>query len=309
MQEVVRDTRFEISIIDLFKQLWEKKLLIILVTCVFSIGGVFFALFLPNQYKAEVMIIPSEATQSGGLSALASQFGGLAGMAGINLSGNASKKPKIALQILKSKTFLIDFIHRNNLQVLIFAAEGWDIKENKMLINPKLYDEKEEKWVRKFEFPKQLIPSDQEIYLVFSKMVDFEVDVREGTYSISVQYFNPILAAKWANMLVADLNEHMRKLDIEQARKSVEYLNLQLENTSIRTTESVFFDLIEEQTKKAMLAQVQEDYIFSIIDPALAPENKSEPKRALICILFFMLGFLSSSGFVMLIHYLDKNKK
>lgn len=308
MQEVVRDTHVEISIIDLFKQLWEKKLLIILVTCVFSIAGVFFALFLPNQYKAEVMIIPSEATQSGGLSALASQFGGLAGMAGINLSGNASKKPKIALQILKSRTFLIDFIHRNELQVLIFAAEGWDIKENKVLINSKLYDETQNKWVRKFDFPKKLTPSDQEIYLIFSKMVDYEVDVREGTYSISVQYFNPNLAAKWANMLVADINEHMRKLDIEQAEKSVEYLNLQLRNTSIRSTESVFFDLIEEQTKKAMLAQVQEDYIFSIIDPALAPENKSEPKRALICILFLLLGGMLSSGYVLLRNY-ALNKK
>ena len=33
-----------------------------------------------------------------------------------------------------------------------------------------------------------------------------------------------------------------------------------------------------------MLAQVREEYVFKTLDPALAPERKSEPKRAYLYI-------------------------
>ena len=293
----------EISLISLILLLWQRKILIILVTVLFTTGGVVYSLSIPNQYKAEVMLIPSEEGQSGGLSALANQFGGLAGMAGLNLSGDASKKPKIALQLLKSKSFLIDFVKRHNLDVLIFASEKWDAKTNTVLLDEDLYDVNTQKWVREFNFPKKLTPSEQEIYRLFVKMIDSKFDNREGTYRISVEYFSPYLAATWANLLVEDINEKMRQVDIIQANKSIEYLKLQLKNTNLKTTESVFFGLIEEQTKKSMLAQVQEDYVFVVIDPAMAPEKKSNPKRALICILFLLLGGLIASGYVFFIHF------
>ena len=39
-----------------------------------------------------------------------------------------------------------------------------------------------------------------------------------------------------------------------------------------------------------MLAAASEEYVFQIIDPPVAPELKSEPSRALICILGVLLG-------------------
>lgn len=300
MQATQSKSGKELSLIKLITQLWQKKIFIICVTTVFAIVGVAFALWLPNKFQAEVMVIPAENSQAGGLSALANQFGGLAGMAGINLAGGQNKKHQIALQIIKSRVFLNDFIKRHHLEVPIFASMDWDAKLNQLLINPKLYDEQAELWVREYKFPKKLIPSAQEIYEVFVKMIDIEIDTREGTYRISVEHFSPHLAETWANLLVSDVNEHMRIVDITQANKSIEYLQQQLLETKISATESVFFGLIEEQTKKAMLARVQKDYVFSVIDPALAPEKKSGPKKALICILFVVLGGLLSCAWVLL---------
>ncbi len=308
MQAAQQQRGKEISLIKLITELWQRKFFIILVTTVFAIAGVIFALSLPNKYQPEVMVIPAEDSQAGGLSALASQFGGLAGMAGLNLAGSSNNKHQIALQIIKSRVFLNDFIKRYQLEVAIFASVDWDAKLNKLLINPELYDEQAGFWVREYKFPKKLIPSTQEIYEVFVKMIDVKIDTREGTYRISVEHFSPELAQKWANLLVSDVNEHMRNVDITQANKSIEYLQQQLLETQVSATESVFFGLIEEQTKKAMLAKVQKDYVFSIIDPALAPEKKSGPKRALICILFVMLGGLLSCAWVLLRNQLTLNK-
>jgi LPS O-antigen subunit length determinant protein (WzzB/FepE family) len=308
MQTAEQKSGKELSLVNLISQLWQRKFFIIIVTIVFAVAGVAFALSLPNKYQAEVMVIPAEDSQAGGLSALASQFGGLAGMAGLNLAGNSSKKHQIALQIIKSRVFLNDFVKRHQLEVAIFAGTEWDAASDRLLINPELYDEQEKLWVREYKFPKKLIPSSQEIYDVFVKMIEIKIDTREGTYRISVEHFSPDLAEQWANLLVNDVNEHMRNVDITQANKSIEYLQQQLLETNVSTTESVFFGLIEEQTKKAMLAKVQKDYVFSVIDPALSPEKKSGPKRALICILFVMFGGLLACAWVLFRNQQTLNK-
>ena len=290
----------ELSVVEIIQLLWLKKIQILTVTILFTVLGIFFALSLPNKYQAEVMMIASEDGSGGSLSALAGQFGGLAGMAGINLSGKSDKKPKIALQILKSRSFLIEFIKKHKLEVLIFASEGWDAQQDKVILNSDLYNKDTAQWVRKYSFPKTQVPSEQEIYDKFVQMVDRKYDNLEGVYRLNVEFYSPNFAAQWANLLIADINEKMREVDIVQANKSISYLNVQLNKTNVHSTESVFFDLIEEQTKKAMLAQVQENYVFTIIDPALAPERKSEAKRALICILFMLLGSILSCGFMLI---------
>jgi uncharacterized protein involved in exopolysaccharide biosynthesis len=43
-----------------------------------------------------------------------------------------------------------------------------------------------------------------------------------------------------------------------------------------------------------MLAEVQEEFIFKVVDPAVIPELKSSPKRALICVLGTLLGGMLS---------------
>jgi len=53
---------------------------------------------------------------------------------------------------------------------------------------------------------------------------------------------------------------------------------------------NVFFSLIEEQTKTVMLAKVTDEYLLKTLDPAVAPEMKSRPKRSLMVVLATLLG-------------------
>ena len=55
---------------------------------------------------------------------------------------------------------------------------------------------------------------------------------------------------------------------------------------------STLYKLIEEQTKTLMLAEAQEEFIFKVVDPAVVPEVKVKPARALICIVGTLLGFI-----------------
>ncbi len=78
-------TNDEIDLRELFSVIWKGKWLIIAITTVFAIASVVFAVLQPNIYKSEALLASASEEQGGGLSALASQFGGLASLAGVNL--------------------------------------------------------------------------------------------------------------------------------------------------------------------------------------------------------------------------------
>ncbi|SIQ50716.1 Chain length determinant protein [Shewanella morhuae] len=101
----------EIDLRELFSVIWQGKWLIIAITTVFAIGSVVFAVMQPNIYKSEALLAPAAEEQGGGLSALASQFGGLASLAGVNLGGKGgTDKTQLAIEVLKSRQFTSEFI-------------------------------------------------------------------------------------------------------------------------------------------------------------------------------------------------------
>jgi capsular polysaccharide biosynthesis protein len=71
----------------------------------------------------------------------------------------------------------------------------------------------------------------------------------------------------------------------------------------------VFYQLIEQQTKTIMLAEVSLEYVLKTIDPANAPEEKAKPKRALIVVLGTMLGGMLSVLIVLVRYFSNKGNK
>ena len=102
---------------------------------------------------------------------------------------------------------------------------------------------------------------------------------------MSIDHQSPIVAAQWVNWLVEDVNAAVKAQDVSEAEKSIEYLKQQVANTSLADLQAMFFELIQSQTETVMLAEVRPEYVFKTIDPAVVPEEKSKPSRALICVL------------------------
>ncbi len=91
------------------------------------------------------------------------------------------------------------------------------------------------------------------------------------------------MAAQWANDLVKQLNEQLREQAIADSRKRVGYLEQELAKTTLQDMRAVLYNLLESEKRKAMLANVNEDFALEVIDPAVAPENREKPKRKLDC--------------------------
>ncbi|WP_409420437.1 Wzz/FepE/Etk N-terminal domain-containing protein [Pseudaeromonas sp. ZJS20] len=298
----------EIDLRELLAALWRGKYWI-LASAILGAGlAVAVALLLPNIYHAEATLAPSEEQQGGGLSSLAGQFGGLASLAGVNLGGTGrTDKTGLAVAVAQSRHFLTGFVRRHRLEVAIMAATGMDKGTGELTIDPELYDVTQKKWVREAKPGRSVEPSDWELFRVFSKLISVEQDKKTGLVTIGVDYFSPELAKQWVDWLVADLNAVMKQRDLTDTQRNIAYLKDQLAKTSVADMQTVFYKLIEEQTKTLMLAEVNPDYVFKTLDPAVVPEEKAKPKRALIAVLGTLLGGMLGVMLVLVRHALRRN--
>ncbi|MGI9946653.1 Wzz/FepE/Etk N-terminal domain-containing protein [Vibrio hyugaensis] len=283
----------EIDLRELFKALWEGKWIIIATTFVFALGSVLYALSLPNIYKADALLAPAESSNGGGLSKMAGQLGGLAALAGVNLGGGESSQTDLAVQVMKSRQFVDAFIDEHGLLVPLMAAKGWDLTGNRLVLDEDIYNPSTSEWLREPDGLRGPKPTPQEAFEVFIKdVLSVNQDKESGLYTVSIKHYSPYEAQRWVNWLITDINKVMRERTIAETTQNLAYLNLQLEKTSITDMQSTFYKLIEEQTKSLMLAEVQEEFVFKVIDPAVVPELKDGPKRALICVLGTLAGII-----------------
>tara|TARA_R110001592_G_scaffold45986_2_gene146691 strand:- start:20722 stop:21699 length:978 start_codon:yes stop_codon:yes gene_type:complete len=295
----------EIDLRELARAIWQGKWLIMLVTFVFAVTGVFYALSLPDIYKSEALLAP--ASDSSGMK-VSGQLGGLAALAGVNLGGSGGgDKTALAIEVLKSREFIGRFIEKYDLFVPVMAAESWNRHDDALQLNPELYNTVSQKWVREVKLPYKPKPSILEVYESLSNLLSVSQDKATGMIKLSIEHFSPYLAKKWVDLLIKEINKEMRERDLDEAQSSMNYLKEQISQTDIADVRSMLFSLIEEQTKTVMLASVRDEYVFKTVDQAVVAEKKAKPKRALIVALSVMLGGMLSVMLV-LIRYFSRTK-
>jgi uncharacterized protein involved in exopolysaccharide biosynthesis len=165
-----------------------------------------------------------------------------------------------------------EFISRNNLLPILFS-DDWDATTRKWTTAP---DATPTLWLG----VKQFIEDIREI----------EEDSVTGVIRVTAEWEDPELASAWANGLVKLANQIVRTRDLTEAERSVAYLQSEITKTNILGLQQVLYSLIETEMQTIMLAKVKEEYAFEVIDPAVAPELRSFPHRALVAAIGTTLG-------------------
>ena len=283
--------------------LWSGKWLISAVTSLAAAISVVVALSLPNIYTASALLAPAESS-GGGLSGLMKQYGGLASLAGVSLpGGEEGARAQLGMQLMKSRAFIGDFVERRDILPELMAVKVWDAGSGDIIFDAEVYDGASKTWVRDVEPPKLAKPSAQEAHKAFAEVLGVSEDKQTGYVTVSIDHQSPVVAAQWVNGLVEDVNAAVKSQDVAEAEKSIEYLKQQVANTSLADLQAMFFELIQSQTETVMLAEVRPEYVFKTIDPAVVPEEKSKPSRALICVLGTLLGGMLGVVIVLIRHY------
>lgn len=302
------DTQYddEIDLRELFSVLLSGIRKIIAITTIFALASAIYAFSLPNQYKATTLLAPA---QSGGsdLSGSLRQLNGLASLAGVSMGGAESTEAQIAQEIMQSWSFIEGFIAENNIAVEIYAVEGWNRESNELQISEDRYDLETKKWLIENETTNELGPPNSwKLYESFSERLTITEDSSSGLVTVSFEYYSPQVAKKLLDKFVSAINAHMQQRQIVKVANNINYLQAQIEKTSIAEMRDVFYSIIEEQLKNKMLAEASPDYVFEALSPSMVPEKTSQPKRLLILIVGTLIGGLLSMMLVLLTHFSRK---
>lgn len=290
---------------DIFAQLWQFKKSVGIVLIATAAISSWFALQMPNVYRTTSVLAPATEKKAG-LGGLGSQLGGLASLAGLNLSAaGAIDKTDLAIELLKSKAFLASFIKNNQLILPLMATKTWDMAADQLILDDEIYDETTQSWLRDVQAPRKPEPSLTEAAEVLAELIELNKDKTTGMVKISLEYVSPKLAQQWVQDLIKAVNAEIRARDIQESENSLRYLNQQLQQTQITELRSALVQLIEDQTKTLMLANIREEYALKVVDPAYLPEEKFKPRRSAV-VLFSMFGALL---FLSMLAYLRCLKK
>lgn len=229
-----------------------------------------------------------------GLGGIGSQLGGLASLAGVNLSSmGAVDKTDLALELLKSKQFIGEFIAANNMLIPLMAAKSYDLTSKQFVIDDEIYDVHKKVWVRESVLPRLPEPTMNEAADVFGELMDVSKEKTTGIVRLSLEHMSPELVQQWTTELVKALNNEIRRRDIAEAEQSLKYLEVKLREANITEVRDSIAQLIEERTKTLMMANIRDEYVLTVVDPAFLPDEKFKPRRSAIVLMsMFAVGLL-----------------
>jgi uncharacterized protein involved in exopolysaccharide biosynthesis len=253
----------EFDVVSFFWIIWDQKYLVLGISLVFGVIATILALTATPMYRAQIVVTAARDNGMGGAGSLMGQLGGLASIAGVDLNTNGADAERPAF--LASRGLIDSFIKRYKLAPVINSnskgptSDWWAVESFR------------------------------------SKVLDMHEEKLKGTTTITIEWRDPVVAARWANDFVALANELMRARAIEESTRNIEYLSKQIQLTTVVEIQHAIYGLIEAQTKSLMVAHGRADYAYTVVDPAVVPEFRVSPRRTLIVVSgLFIGGFLGS---------------
>ena len=310
----------------LFKIIWKEKIWIILITLLFAIGGVYYALTAREEFTSTGKILPEYQSKAGGLG----QFAGLASLAGVDLSSAAGGgadaiRPDLYPDVLKSTPFFLD----------VFKIKV-KTKDNKEMTFSQFYDTfvldndiRQEN--TKIQFP----TSNQYITVSYQteknlrdlrERISAVIDKKSGLITVTVKLPDPVVATIITDYSMNFLTNYITNYRTEKAKRDLNFLaerldaakgkyytnqakkaqysdQYQLSMMKLQAADlqrerieseykisSTFYNTLLQKYEEAKLKLQQETPVIKVLEPPVVPNKRSEPKRAIIVILNAFLG-------------------
>ncbi|MEA3228975.1 MAG: hypothetical protein U9P38_07880, partial [Campylobacterota bacterium] len=259
-----------------------------------------YVLKLPNIYKSEAILIPTES-KSGGLGGL----GGLAAMAGVSVGGG-SMTPDVAFNsLLNNYEFMKNFVIKNKI-VEHYNAKDMDNNYVFALGYRGIYD-----------LFKSETPSDDEIdynELIFDtvKLIksNFSIASDKTTALITVSYSDAdrIYAPKIVNFFLKDASEFLVENNLRIINSKLGYFEKELvtvEGFELRKSISgIISGIIEEKIMMQSKTYYQCDVLTAPSESYI--KAKVKPKRALILVVSFVTSIILGIFLVFFLEFIRK---
>lgn len=269
----------EPGLLDFLVIVWRNRWLVLSTTILFACLAAAATVLVPPRYDATVLLSPNTSGSGGsGLGQIGSMLSqlGASGLSigGLTLSENSGEKA-IATATLQSRELTEQYIQDNNLLPVLF---------------PKEWDKARGKWRASDPSKIPTLWKASEYFADHVRKVD--ENGKTGLVTLTVQWRDPTLAAKWANGLVLLTNDYLRNKAITESERDIAYLRSQAAVTNEIGLKTDIYALMESEIQREMLARGSNEYALKVVDPAFAPGNKSFPRPALWIGAGVFLGFV-----------------
>jgi hypothetical protein len=213
-------------------------------------------------------------------------MGGLAALAGVNLGSDSFREEAIAY--LRSKELAREFIAQTrSADEICHFGRG--------LLAP-LY------------FSTCKGTSAEDALRAFDRATRFVVeDRRTGLLSLRIDWRDPEIAAEWSNAYVRLANKKLRERAVADGEARLNYLEAELSKSHEIELRQAIARVIENTLNTEMMARVQDDYAFRIIDPAM-PTSLKRYVRPNLPVEMFVASVLGATIALVFFLLRDRNR-
>lgn len=305
MNEEILNSEEEIDLRELFKVLFDGKIIIAFVASIITFSSVIYALMMTDYYKSEAVMSVRDNSENKNL---LSQFGGAASLMGLNVSSTDDKASQ-TIQLIQSRKFIKHLLTFENILPSIMAAKSYDISSKKLLFDGDLYDSKSKNWIGEPDENGSAKPSYLDAHGVYlNDLLSISQDKNTGFILIDIKHLSPVFAKEFLELIIRETNTILRKKDLEESNEALMYLTNELRKTSLVELKESIKNLIEAQLEVQMMSKINEDYVLVEIDPPFIPERGLSNSKLLIVIFSAIFGSLLGGVIVLIRHYFLKEK-
>lgn len=326
VQKVNPNQDDEISLIDLFAIIWKRKTFVIFFSIICAVGVTLYAYisiklppeesYLPNQYTAKAIMMINSSSSSSSLSSALSSSGlsSLAGLMGVASSGGSSNG-QLALYIINTDSF-IDAL-----------AEELDVVSRFDLVDSE-FPKTARRAFFKDEIKGDLNSSTGILEIQFTHIdKEFATEVVNCAVRLLEEKFKSLgldenllkkenlqktLDSSMAEML--SLEAQMRELEtgssIMQAGRNIPRITIEVERLKREITiQEAIYTQMRQEYELLKISMNSETPIFQVLEYAEVPEKKSEPSRAIICMIGTVAGFFVAIFLCFVFNIIENFKK
>ncbi len=229
-------TPITLNISDIIQQIAKGKWIILICSLVFTALGALYAISIPNEYNADVKLLPElESKDAGGLS----KFKSLAGLAGVDLGSLSSSeaiRPDLYPNIIQSTPFILEvmklpvYVSKTKKTMVLaqylnqVSKSGWVART---FGSSEEKEEKSELQLKASDIPSNtlLLSKKQELIVKdIQKRVAASLDKKTGVITMSAKMPDPVVAAVVARFTQDYLTKYVVTYRTEKTKKDITFL-------------------------------------------------------------------------------------
>ncbi|UOD35684.1 hypothetical protein DSN97_05050 [Deferribacteraceae bacterium V6Fe1] len=273
----------EIDLVELFAVIWRRKIMIAAIVFVVSVITVIATLMMDNIYESKAVLKPSGGEASK-LSSLMGNLGGLASLAGISVGGSSDNIYDAMQNLINNKEFIADIVKKNGLEQKLFEDSYSELKAK-------------EDFAQNYKFY---------VFNAVKGIINLSQDKKSNYITLSVQHKDPVFAKEFVNILLYELSEKTKKVELENIDEKITNFKNEMENSSDITLKTKLAEVISSLIQSKVISKAQKYYGFTIVSEPYVPDlkDKVKPKRSLICVVAFVTSFFMAVFLVFFIEFI-----